>query len=132
MIRSPSLWYAPRIGEARKVLPMIDIAYVLLGAALVAIGVLAAALADRVRGLVVTREPRALRSVAVAASKVPAREQLLANGASENEVIAALVAAGYRKRVAVAATAGCAQEERATPEVWARAALRRCAEGGVS
>jgi hypothetical protein len=42
-----------------------------------------------------------------------------------------LVAAGYRKRVAQAATAGCAAEQRMTVEDWTRAALRRCAHGGV-
>jgi hypothetical protein len=114
---------------------MIDVASVLLGAALVVLGVLAAALADRVRGVVVSREQRPRRSVAI--SESPAAPTPLSKGqaghdASENEVIAALVAAGYRKRVAVSATAGCAQEERATLEAWTRAALRRCAEGAAS
>src|SRR5688500_13349866 len=115
---------------------MFDFANVLLGAALVAIGVLASALADRVRGVVVTREQRAPRSITLTGSKVPVPEQLskaqAPNGATENEVVAALVAAGYRKRVAVAAAAGCAQKERATLEAFTRAALRRCAEGGMS
>jgi Holliday junction resolvasome RuvABC DNA-binding subunit len=103
---------------------MNGLANLLLGAALVAIGVLAAALADRVRVVSGARD-RTRRYVGEASSRHSR------NADHEVEVIGALVDAGYRKRVAVAATAGCAPEQRATVEAWTRAALRRCAHGGV-
>jgi len=132
----------------------------LLGAALVAIGVLAAALADRVRGLRVSREaaPRErasratiaqpqrsaipvveaeelLRSVPVAVTKprAPRTEpKVPASIEGGDDVIAALVASGYKKPVATEATWACTSAERATVEGWTTAALRRCARGGLS
>jgi hypothetical protein len=127
-----------------------DLLHVLVGAILVAIGILAAALADRIRGLRVSSRaaeaPQSRRPVAepirvatpvdlvqsppVAAkrkSDLPAQTRGMAD-----EVIAALVAAGYKKPVATDAVWDCGQSERATAESWTLAALRRCAKGAVS
>lgn len=143
---------------------MFDLAQVLLGATLVAIGVLATALADRIRGIRLTREvsaphERARRTIAAtvpadaeplrvidrvqpsrtsSASKperakpprVESRVQVGAEGAED--VIAALAAAGYKKPTATEAAWACSVAERATIEDWTRAALRRCAQGGLS
>jgi hypothetical protein len=127
----------------------------LLGAALVAIGILAAALSDRIRGIRLVRERaiptpreqtiRANRTAAapievVEAELVPAKPRApRADSKIEpktntevNDVIAALVAAGYKKVTATEAAWGCSQAERATIELWTRAALRRCAQGASS
>lgn len=98
---------------------------VLLGAALVAMGVLAAAIADRIRGLHLTRE-RASHHLAGSSSKprAPRRDTTTTADDASGAVIGALVTAGYNKRVAVAATAGCAPDQRATVESWTRGALR--------
>lgn len=121
---------------------MNDVVHVLLGAGLVAIGVLAAALADRIRGLNIARDtatyaastPLRPTSPAVKSARTPRAESMVrantADGA--DDVIAALVAAGYKKQIARQATHACGPAERATPEDWARAALRGCASGGVS
>ena len=105
---------------------MIEIANVLLGAALVAIGVLAAAIADRIRGLHRTRE-RVSRHLAGSSSKprAPRCDTTTTADDASDAVIGALITAGYPKRVAVAATAGCAPDQRATIESWTRGALRR-------
>ena len=50
----------------------------------------------------------------------------------EPVVVAALVAAGYKRSFAVGAVQGVGPHERATIEGWTRAALRRCARGGAS
>lgn len=130
----------------------------LLGAALVAVGVLASALADRIRNLKIAREtqqapqqPRAARTqstptaipvvVAPAEPDVPpakpsratrAESKPAADTEGGNDVIAALVAAGYKKPIATEATWACGQGERASIEGWTAAALRRCARGGLS
>ena len=130
----------------------------LFGAALVALGVLAAALADRIRGLRVSRrdaEPRerASRAPSVPAPSVPAqgrtsipvvelspkpprvpRPEPKATASTEggDDVIAALVSAGYKKPIATEATWACSAAERATVENWTASALRRCARGGMS
>lgn len=134
----------------------------LLGAALVAIGVLAAALADRIRDIrglrgrtplstVRAEITPALSTIEAApemrptktrapltgiksqphSDKEDVRDLLLATtearrGAA-SEVIAALVAAGYKKTFATEATIACKGIECATVEDWTRAALRRCA-----
>jgi hypothetical protein len=122
----------------------------LLGAALVAIGVLAAALADRIRGHRPAREvtaPRASRPAAPAADPIRVVEpaDLLPRPAAPkrraespkaqdgaDEVIAALVAAGYKRPIATEAVWSCGPDDRASVEDWTRAALRRCARGGMS
>lgn len=130
-----------------------DVAHVLLGAGLVAIGVLASALADRIRGLRIARETghqrasrppvdesvERFRSTTTATkrtrgsrteSKVRANTETATDGA--DDVIAALVATGYKKQLATEATHACGPAERATVEEWARAALRGCVSRGVS
>jgi hypothetical protein len=134
-----------------------NVLFMLLGAALVAVGVLAAALAERLRGLRGTREvaPRERPSRAPAAHsartaipvvetaelfraptppkpqrRVEPKPQPSADGA--DDVIAALVASGYKKPIATEATWACSIAERATVEGWTASALRRCARGGMS
>jgi len=130
-----------------------SVLYMLLGAALVAGGVLASALADRVRGLRVSRDaaPRDRASRAQAApspvisvveaaeapvkpARVRAEPKSAApkGGDGGEDVIAALVAAGYKKPIATEATWACGAGERASIEGWTAAALRRCARGGMS
>ena len=133
----------------------------LFGAALVAIGVLAAALADRIRGLRISRDAREAaprerlsRAASVPAhsarASIPVVEHSEYRGtpapgkppraprtepkvpSPEGDVIAALVAAGYKKAIASEAAWACSAGERATVETWTAAALRRCARGGMS
>lgn len=116
----------------------------LFGAALVAIGVLAAAIADKIRGVRATRDQapaqrsiRAPRTIEVVeASPQGDRRSPASRSAAEcviisKDVITALVAAGYKRPVAAAAVDACTTAERATPESWTSAALRR-ARGGLS
>ena len=130
---------------------MNDVGPMLLGAGLVAIGVLAAALADRIRGIRVARETghqRASRRLIApipesaepprstnqtrsrAESRVRASTQTATDGAED--VIAALVAAGYKRQIAVEATHACGAADRATVEGWARAALSACLRRGAA
>ena len=132
----------------------------LLGAALVALGVLASALADRIRGLrpvpqaretsPLTSRARPLRaSVPVVetsdliqpAAPRPLQGRLraepkpptsLPRDERGEDVIAALVAAGYKKPIATEAAWACSTTDRTTVERWTAAALRRCARGGLS
>lgn len=54
------------------------------------------------------------------------------NDVGAEDVIAALVAAGYKKPIATEATWACQGHERATIEGWTVAALRRCGKGAAS
>lgn len=110
---------------------MTAVLHMLLGAALVSIGVLAAALADRLR--TPADRPHNLPRVRAARATTPKQKpviDVLAPGA--DDVIDALVAAGYKKDRARAAVAAIAPRDQATPEIWTAAALRHCAQGGVS
>lgn len=146
-----------------------NILHILLGASLVSIGFLLAALADRIKtGRSHLREgggwtehasrtqrvPRAHAPVAIPVVEpadllrprtvTPAVKSvravrteskpadLKANTEGGEDVIAALVAAGYKKPIATEATWGCTATERATIEGWTASALRRCARGGMS
>lgn len=135
-----------------------NILFMLFGAALVAAGVLSSALADRIRDVKIVREaqPRERASRAqstpavVAVEAVPVvtpaelpratpmkarpRADLKPVAATEGgeDVIAALVGAGYKRPIATEATWGCSAAERATVESWTASALRRCARGAVS
>ena len=141
---------------------MTNALYMLLGAAFVAIGVLAAALADRIRGLRISRDtaPRDRASRAPSVPAQPARTaipvvehaELLRSKprppraepkdtsvleghrrqADGDDVIAALIASGYKKPIATEAAWACSAAERATVEGWTASALRRCARGGMS
>jgi hypothetical protein len=122
----------------------------LFGAALFALGVLAVALADRIRGLRVSRDmapprERAPRAPSVSAQPVETAELLRSTlpkpprapraepkvASAEDDVIAALVTAGYKKSIATEAAWACSPAERTTVERWTAAALR-CAHGGMS
>ena len=141
-----------------------DTLHMLLGAALVAAGVLITALADYIRGLRAQRQvaqvPRSTRAgrievvdaeIVEDGPPVPklrtprvrpgdvvagkANDAVAGNtndAGDANDVINALVAAGYKKAVATEAAWGCTQAERATPESWTRAALRRARTGCAS
>ena len=139
-----------------------NILSMLLGAALVALGVIAAALADRIRGLRISRDardtiPRERVSRAPSVPAQPARAafpviehaellrgtpkqprgaraepKVAASAEGGDDVIAALVASGYKKSIATEAAWACSAGERATVEGWTASALRRCARGGLS
>lgn len=131
-----------------------QVLYMLLGSALVAVGVLASALADRIRGLRVARDsaPRERANRAHSARSVipvvevpelhraapprqPRAQRAAPNvnaGTEGDDVIAALVLAGYKKPIATDATWACSTAERATVESWMTAALQRCARGRMS
>ena len=132
---------------------MANFLYMLFGAALVALGVLAAALADRIRGLRVSRETaprenvrrhtvipvvepvelhRATPAVPAKPQRAPRAESKVQSADGADDVIAALIGAGYKKPIATEATWACSAAERATIENWTGAALRRCARGGMS
>jgi hypothetical protein len=114
----------------------------LLGAALVVIGVLATALADHIRCLHVTRKvipqaPPVLGSptpLHVSPAKPRATPPTIQNWprdtvarpADMEVVVTALICAGYKKQIANEAACACSNVERSTVEDWTRAALRRC------
>ena len=127
-----------------------DLLHILLGGALVALGVLAAGLADRIRGLRADRSAAAPASRAltgrtrqpievVEAEVVPPRAAKRAGSqpqpvkdSAAGEVIAALVAAGYKRTIAAEAVWACVDQERSTIEMWVKAALRRAVSGSVA
>lgn len=137
---------------------MTAIAHMLLGAAFVAVGVLAAAVADRIRGIRLARETKPRRERArptrfptVHASngaqtasparsfREGARPPAVDTASTPREVsrtletvVTALVTAGYTTPIAREATLGCYVAERVTVEDWTRAALRRAAKGVTS
>lgn len=117
---------------------MQDVLHVFLGALLVSIGVIASAAADRIRGIRDIRpQQRGERAPAPAPAREPtprARPIAVVDSTPEGsgDVVAALVAAGFKKNLAAQAVAACTTREQATPESWAAAALRRCAQGGAS
>lgn len=114
------------------------------------IGILTtAALADHIRGLRVSREtPREQTPIKALETRpltvVKPREQPAvptttvkprsSRGETKvqvptddpEDVIAALIAAGYKSQIAREATWACNGAERSTVEDWTRAALRRC------
>jgi hypothetical protein len=132
---------------------MNDVLHMLLGAALVCLGILATALADRVRQLRLTRsdspgvsasvvrrnlgitrhpEPKpgelsAVRVVRGPEASARAANKRVATIPGSEDVIAALQSAGYKKSVATQAIRACSEQEQRSPEGWMAAALRRCA-----
>lgn len=140
-----------------------NVLFMLLGATLVSVGVLAAALADRLRGPRVSRErervsrapavipvvdrasrertaipvvgPAELLRPAPAPAKPPRAPRAESRPATATEggedVIAALVASGYKRPIATEATWACSAGERSSIEGWTAAALRRAC-GGLS
>lgn len=104
-----------------------DVFHILFGAALVTLGVLSAAFADRIRGG--RSEGRgeaagkATRAPSAKAPRLSRAEEQVADG---NGVIEALMAAGYNNQAAAEATWACSAFERTTPERGVAAAGRRC------
>lgn len=122
---------------------MADVLYALLGGALVVFGILAAAVADRVRGIRAqqrtTERPAAAPRTAVRSEQAEPEPVKLPRPRTEvrvremaDDVIAALVASGYKKAEAAEAAWGCGATERATIEGWTMAALRRAGKGAPS
>ena len=110
---------------------MNDVLHMLLGAALVCLGVLATALADRLRQLRITRSD-STRGHAHAPETARSTRKPLAIDPGSEDVIAALQGAGYKKALATQAALACTTREQMTPESWMGAALRRCAQGGAA
>jgi hypothetical protein len=127
-----------------------NVLFMLLGAGLLGLGILAAAIADRIRGIRAAREatPRD-RTSRVQTAPVPTADPAPAlkpvrmvraepktdpkiNAEIGDEVIAALVGFNIKKSIATEATWACPAGERASIEGWTAAALRRCARGGAS
>lgn len=133
---------------------MTNVLHMLLGAMLVALGVVAAAAADRIRGLRVSRDardpaprerggraasvpppmPRTIqvtevpefRAAPAKPSRAPRAESpKVAGSDGGDDVIAALVGAGYKKPIATEATWACGAGERASVETWVASALRK-------
>ena len=99
----------------------------LFGAGLVVLGVLAGALADRIRagGVLIGRaHGRARKSANQPPDALPGNS---AEVKMASDVIAALVQAGYSKAEASEATAGVASSACSTLESWTRAALKKLA-----
>lgn len=139
-----------------------NVGFMLLGALLLAGGVLVSSLADRIRGLRAQhrdqQQSRAPRKAAApkavpsdydpsdtifvpdedpAATRRGDRPLSRAKIAPVDtgmaaDVVNALVAAGYNKRVAASAAAACDVSERGSLADWTRAALRRSHEGVAS
>ena len=133
-----------------------NIGFMLLGALLLAGGVLVASLADRVRGLRADRRGQAPRVPRQAAAPraprefdpsdtifVPDEDPGVARRVDRTppkikpapidvgmatDVVNALVAAGYNKRAATSAVQACDASERGSLTNWTRAALRRSHE----
>ena len=119
-------------------------ASMLLGALLVVVGVLASALADRIRGRrvervgprarVADRPPGRVERVgprARVADRPPGRDRFAqasdADKKRGDQVALALMRSGWRPTIAKSATWLCGQSERLTLETWTRAALKNCA-----
>jgi hypothetical protein len=121
---------------------MTNVLYALLGGALVVFGILAAAVADRVRGIKapITRERSSVAKERLpAAVAIPTRDtgpraaqEPTMAALMEQDVVAALVASGYKRAVAADAARGCATADRLTIESWTAAALRRAGKGAPS
>jgi len=127
-----------------------NVLFMLLGAGLVALGVLTMAYAERLRGdRAMQRRDRAMTSATQKApptawsnppSPTPAempRTPTVTRAARAprqttpnpgDEVITALMEAGYKRSIAAGATWACSEAERATLERWTASALRRCGQ----
>lgn len=120
---------------------MNDALHMLIGAGLVVIGVLASALADRIRGDRARRGTSAEGAAkrAITPPKLPevrAEMPVIATvvrkaAEAREEVVSALTGAGYKKGDAARAVDACSMAERESLEAWTRSALRR-AQGGAS
>jgi hypothetical protein len=111
------------------------IGFMLLGGLLVAIGVVAGAVADRIRNIRGDRRAeRQLRAPVITPSPAPPeRDRVVAISEDlGDQVVEALVASGYKKAAAKGAVWSCGASDRQTLESWTRAALRAAAGGQAS
>ena len=107
---------------------MHDLVTLLIGAALVMIGVLTSAVADRVRRIKApARDRRAIDRDHAVASRTANVPRTIADERLRADVIRALMTSGYQRTEALEAVDACAGSERATIESWTRAGLRRLA-----
>lgn len=127
--------------------------HMLFGAFLVALGVIASAFADRLRGLRIERDTAKIRTTGTSSSRVksaPIADAIVVEAVEDppsrplktrraepdagmaTEVITALVASGYKKSAASEAAWSCTAAERKTIEGWTRAALRAASKGVTS
>jgi hypothetical protein len=114
----------------------------LFGAALVSIGIIAGALADRIRDprAKAYREARKLEArLAAPGRRVYVRppepelhpfkrtslDSVISERAMLSDVVSALVTMGWTKKIATEAAIACKPVERATIENWIRAALKQ-------
>lgn len=96
-----------------------------VGALLVIAGILASALADRIRGSRIER--RTAKPIGQLADIKHAPRHHI-----EEQVIDTLVASGWRKPLAKAAACQCSNAERATLDSWIRAALKNAGKMTVT
>lgn len=109
----------------------------ILGGLLVALGVCAGAMADRIR---YGKRRRSERTTATAeATTAPAmpRQRVAVEHESgapafRTDVIAALTGFNFKRQIATLAVDACSASERATLESWTKAALRRAGKGQSS
>lgn len=112
---------------------MMQIAYMLVGAGLVVLGVLTGALADRIRGIKAQRGAKFWNEPGM--PRKPQRDTAPGNPteiALSRDVTAALVQAGYSKREAVEAVGNVPSSACSTLESWTRAALKKLASQSAS
>lgn len=127
-----------------------DFLYMLLGAMLVAIGVVAGAVADRIRHRTIVHRDikpentiptaRARRAPAPVEPKPevirlvsdPVEPRVSLDAIMAKDVTAALTSAGYPKKRAADAVAACMPSERVSLEAWTAAALRRARNGATA
>lgn len=113
---------------------MNDLRSMLLGAALVAIGVLVSALADRIRGNAKTARhlPQARETAPRAKRDAGCLAPTSADAAMDADAISALCNMGYSRKAAAAAVAECSGAQRSTLESLIRACLRKVETGARS
>jgi hypothetical protein len=114
---------------------MNDLRSMFLGAAFVALGVLVAALAERIRGSAGNRRrdleshgtghARGLAGPAKVSTSAALPARTDADLALDRDAIAMLAQSGYAKKEAAKAVAACSGSERATLESLVRASLKR-------
>jgi hypothetical protein len=112
-----------------------NVLFILLGAGLVAVGFLTAALAERIRNPPGSHiSPEAVLLTPPLSREPPrvSRPETRVPPSPGEDVVAALMTAGYKRPVATEATWACSPSERETLESWTASALRRCVRGGLT
>jgi hypothetical protein len=115
----------------------LDIVSMLTGAILVAFGVVAAALADRIRGITRAHQmpqARALRArtshadTVLGATVGAQLRRTQADEAMDRDAVSALTNLGHSRKDAIAAVAACEGSQRGSIEALVRAAIRKADE----